>query len=108
MDVTPVNLPQPAFVVFVSNINEEKTHSEELAQNQRIIRVGSLKLILFYPLPWAGIFSSSPGCSEPCPTWPGALPGVGQGTGRSLCSVCALPALSHYSIHSLELLVAFL
>lgn len=33
VDVTPVNPPEPALVGFVSNINEEKAHREELAQN---------------------------------------------------------------------------
>lgn len=31
---------------------------------------GTLKLILFHPLPWAGIHSNIPNCSEPCPALP--------------------------------------
>lgn len=60
MDVTPVNLPEPAFVGFVSNTNEGKAHSEELAQNSEKFWVGSLKLILFHPVPRAGMSSSIP------------------------------------------------
>ena len=37
-----------------------------------------LNTILFQPLPWAGTLSIIPGCSQPCPTWPGTLPGMGQ------------------------------
>jgi len=39
---------------------------------------GPFKAILSQPLPQAGTSSTGSGCSEPCPTWPGTLPGTGH------------------------------
>jgi len=30
------------------------------------------------PLPWVGTSATGSGCSEPCPTWPGKVPGMGH------------------------------
>lgn len=37
---------------------------------------GTLKIIFFYPLPWAGILPMRPGCSKAHPALPGRLPGL--------------------------------
>ena len=43
-------------------------------ENHRIIEWfglgGTLQIISFHSLPWAGTPSPSPGCSEPRPAWP--------------------------------------
>ena len=53
------------------------TSSSEVSQNPRKVWVGrDLKAHPVPPLPWAGTPPTVPGCSQPCPTWPGTLPGL--------------------------------
>ena len=45
------------------------------------------------PLPWAGTPSTRAGCSKPHPTWPWALPGLGQP--QLLWAPCASASAPH-------------